>query len=147
MLIFQNQIVAYQVVFMKAFIFQSLKFHYISPTCSPSPVTRGDFLQRIESRISWFKSTRCYTLQYTKICNFLFTSTWPPEEKKLNYQGLSENRTISGWPANFDIHFPGIFQVFPGDFSSFFRYFHWEVRSTRTHLLAKKDLKYKIKVQ
>ena len=27
--------------------------------------------------------------------------------------------TISGWPANFDFHFPGIFQVFPGDFSSF----------------------------
>ena len=26
-----------------------------------------------------------------------------------------------GWPANFDFHFPGIFQVFPADFSSIFQ--------------------------
>ena len=50
---------------------------------------------------------------------------------------------MTGWPANFDFHFPGIFQVFPGDFSSFPCYFHWAMGSTRTHLHTRKDLKYK----
>ena len=50
---------------------------------------------------------------------------------------------LSGWPANFDFHFPGISQVFPGDFSSFPRYFHGAAGSTRTHWLVMKNLKYK----
>ena len=50
---------------------------------------------------------------------------------------------VAEWPTNFDFHFPGIFQIFPGDFSSFSRYFHGAAGSTRTHLLVKKDLKYK----